>query len=179
MIQFCIFGGHSGELSPDRKIYITICGGCELKRPTLARQVIQARRAGRANGMEAASQRGYLFVTLFGGTGLKAPTLAEEFLDLQDALQSGLITLDDWDWAITQLASYDGTKYATLTLCGGFEAVELPEEDEELDALAVNNYVGRVPEMAAKMLQLGVGQAGSNRSAIVRQAVAAARMAPA
>ena len=54
---------------------------------------------------------------------------------------------------------------------------ELPDEDEELDAMALNNYVGRVPEPAVKMLQLGVGQSGSNRTAVVRQAVATAQTA--
>ena len=177
MVHFCMFGGHEGELDPNKKVCITIFGGCELKRPTVAKQILDMRR----NAEEHPHRRGsgHFFVTVFGSTELKSPTLAEEYIDLQDALQSDLLKLEDWDWAIAQLAANDAYRIGSFTLFGGFGSSELPSENEELDAMALNNYVGRVPEPAVKMLQLGVGQAGSNRTAVIRQAVATAQAATA
>ncbi len=173
MVHFCMFGGQEGEIAAGRKLYITIFGGCELKRPTIAKQILEMRR----QGDRQRPRHAHFFVTIFGATELKSPTLAEEYIDLQDALQGGLIKIEEWDWAIAQLAANESYSIGSFTLFGGFGAAELPSEDEELDAMALNNYAGRVPEPAVKMLQLGVGQGGSNRTAIVRQAVATAQVA--
>ncbi len=174
MLHFCVFGGHSGELAPGRRVFFTLFGACELKRQTLAKQVLEMRARG--GGVQRQPRGQHVFITVFGGTELKAPTLAEEFIDLQDALTSGLIKPEEWDWAVTQLASSESHSVGSFTLFGAFEASTLPTEEEELDAMALSNYVGRVSETAVQMLRLGVGQTGSNRSAVVRQAVAAARL---
>jgi len=174
MVHFCVFGGHSGELAPGRRVYVTLFGGCELKRPTLAKQVLEMRSRG---GVQQAPRGQHVFITICGATELKVPTLAEEFIDLQDALTSGLIKPEEWDWAVSQLAAVETRSVGSFTLFGAFESSTLPEEDEELDALALSSYVGRLSEAAVQMLRLGVGQSGSNRSAVVRQAVASARLA--
>ena len=39
-----VFGSHEGPLSAEKKCCFTVFGSCELKRPTLARQMITALR---------------------------------------------------------------------------------------------------------------------------------------
>ncbi len=168
MIHFCICGGHEGEMTSDKRIYITICGGCELKRPTLARQLIEMRE----RGSKADPSRWRFFFTLFGATELKAPTLAEEFLDLQDAVRAGLLTVDEWDRGIGRLRTMDGLNASSFTLCGGFSTNELPTEDEELDRLALNRHMGHISDSAGRALMLAVGHDGSQRPAAIRRAMA-------
>ena len=175
MVHFCIFGAHEGQLTATRKLYVTVFGSCILKRPTIARQIVDMRQ----RNSQSFSRKAQFFVTIFGGTELKSPTLAEEYVDLQDAVSAGLIKLEEWDVGIAQIAANDSYAIGSLTLFGGFGAAELPSEDEELDAMALGNYAGRVPTPAVNMLQLGVGQGGSNRSAIIRQAIATAQTATA
>ncbi len=175
MIHFCIFGAHEGELSPDKRVYVTIFGGCDLKRPTIARQIIELRRRG--NSAEAAPLR--VFITLFGATELKAPTLCEEYLDLQDGLRAGLLTLEEWDRAVAQVGVASSLRVSSFTMFGGFGSNELPSEDEELDRIALNNHLGQIPETAGKALMMAVGQDGSQRPAAVRQAIAVAQTAAA
>jgi hypothetical protein len=168
MLHFCIFGAHEGELSSDKRVYITICGGCELKRPTLARQLIEQRE----RGSKADPGRWRFFFTLFGATELKAPTLAEEFIDLQDALRAELLTVDEWDRGIARLRTMEGLSAASFTVCGGFSTNELPTEDEELDRLALNKHLGNISDSAGRALMLAVGHDGSQRPTAVRRAVA-------
>lgn len=171
MIHFCIFGGHEGMINSDNRLYVTLFGGSELRVPTVARQIIEARREGRT---DKSSHRCY-FITIFGGTALRAPTLAEEYLELSEALRSGMITLQDWDLAVGRLGARESIRYGSFTFCGGFEGNELPSDDEELDGLALNQHLGQIPDSVGKLLMLGVGQKGLSRPAIVRQAIASAR----
>ncbi len=175
MIQFCMFGGHGGELSHDKRVYVTIFGACELKRPTIARQIIELRQ--RSNSGKAAPMR--FFITLFGGTEVAAPTLCEEYLDLQDGLRSGLLTLEEWDRTVAHVGVASSLRVSSFTLFGGFSSSELPSEDEELDRLALNHHLGQIPETAGKALMMAVGQDGSQRPAAVRQAIAVAQTAAA
>ena len=175
MVHFCIFGAHEGRLTTGRKLYVTVFGACELTRPTIAKQIVEMRR----QDSRSLTRKAQFFVTIFGGTDLKSPTLAEEYVDLQDALSAGLIKLEEWDVGIAQITANDSYAVGSLTLFGAFCAAELPSENEELDAMALSNYAGRVPTSAVNMLQLGVGQGGSNRSAIIRQAIATAQTATA
>lgn len=175
MFHFCIFGGQGGELSPDKKVYVTIFGACELKRPTVARQIIEMRQASRQPDRHPMR----FFLTVCGATELQAPTLAEEYIDLQDALRAGLLTLEEWDRSVARIGSSDDFRASSFTLLGGFSTSELPSEDEELERLALNRHLGTIPEPASRALMLAVGRGGSQRPAAVRQAVAAARVVPA
>jgi hypothetical protein len=94
MVQVTIFGGHDGRLRYDKWLYITLFGGCELVRPTVARQILMSRQAA---SPERPKQRKPFFLTLFGGAEITSPTLAEEFIDLRELISSGLLTLSDWD----------------------------------------------------------------------------------
>lgn len=175
MISFCMFGAQGGQFSPDKRVYITVFGSCELKRPTIARRVVE----GKDHDSTRDKPRTQYFVTIFGTTELKTPTLAEEYIDLQDALRSGMITMDDWDRAVTRFGGLDRWRSASFTLFGSFGGDELPSEEEELDALALNRHLGHIPDEAGKLLILAMGQSGSQRPAAVRQALATAAATPA
>jgi len=43
MIQFCIMSGYEGRVRPERKVYVTLMGACDLKRSTVARQILAQR----------------------------------------------------------------------------------------------------------------------------------------
>ncbi len=168
MFHFCIFGGHEGQLVSEKKVYVTLFGGCELKQPTLAKRIIEGRRL-RSAGMPSRNQS--FFITLFGGTSIKLPTLSEEYMDLRDSIRAGLLTLEEWDAGIPEVAN-ESTSFGSFTAFGGFEAAELPSEQEEVEGLAIQRHLGHIPESAGKTLEFGVGQGGSNRTAVIRQAAA-------
>lgn len=169
MFHFCIFGGHEGELNTTKRVFVTAFGGCELRRPTLARQLVVARRQGGTRTGGTA-----FFLTLFGGTELTVPTLTEEFLDLQEAVRAGFLTIEEWDRHVAQFGLYDHRSYASFTAFGGFDGEALPEEDSELDRLALARHVGAIPDRAADVLMLAVGERGPQRSKAIRQAYASA-----
>ena len=168
MIHLCMFGGHGGELSPGKRLYLTAFGGAELKRPTIARQIIEQRRGG------AVQPRSVFCITLFGATTIQAPTLAEEYLDLQDALRGGLFSLEDWDRAIAALGAANNLRIGSFTVFGGFDGAAVPDEDAELERLAVARQTGRISDDASHHLTLAIGEAGAHRPAAVRQAMGAA-----
>lgn len=168
MIHVTIFGGHEGYLQPDKRFYLTVFGGCELKRPTVARQLLVQRQAGRNPQID----RKPFFLTLFGASGTKAPTLAEEFIDLREMIGSGLLAPADWERSVIELGQTEGA-LASFTIFGGFDECELPSEDEEIDSIAVQRHLGNIPESAGQVLQYGIGRHGAERTAAVRRAITA------
>jgi len=169
MIHFCVCGGHDGQLSADKKVYVTIFGACELKRPTLAKQVIEMRRRADAGLPQPGS---HFFVTICGATEIKSPTLAEEYLDFKDAITANLFTMEDWNAALARFSGNGGVQTASFTLCGAFSANELPSENEEVEGLALNRHLGHIPDGASTMLEMAVGQGGSQRASLIGRAFA-------
>jgi hypothetical protein len=169
MIHVTIFAGHEGRLQPNKRLYLTLFGGCELVRPTIARELLtqrQARRDPRPAGPKA------FFLTIFGGMEIKAPSLAEEFIDLREMIGSGLLTMEEWERSMVDLERNDGA-IASLTLFGSCNECKLPSENEEVDSLAVQRHLGNIPESATQVLQYGIGQRGVERSATLRRALLA------
>ena len=169
MIQVTIFAGHDGRFRFDKWFYLTLFAGCDLIRPTIARQLLIQRQA--QHGPPPPNRKPF-FLTVFGGVSLKSPTLAEEFIDLREMINTGLFSLQEWDRSLALLDRADGG-IASLTLFGGFDECELPSENEEVDALAVQRHLGNIPEGAGQALQYGVGQHGAERTATVRRAILA------
>jgi len=167
MIHFCMFGGHKGRISSGEMIYVSIFGGCELKQPTLARRIAETRRRQSAG---SPVRRRNFFINIFGGASITHPTLAEEYLDLQDALRSGIFTLSEWDMEVAQLCS-ESVTCGSFSFCGGFDGDRLPSDQEEIEGLALNRHLGHITSDAGKALECGIGQAGAQRVAVVRQAV--------
>ena len=168
MIHLCLFGGQGGQLSAEKKVYLTLFGGCDLRWPTIAKQMVDMRQSGKSG----TSSPTHVFITLFGGTDVTAPTLAQEYLDLQSTLRGNQLTLDDWDRSIVQVGGL--RRNASLTLFGGFDGDNLPSEDDELEDLALNRHLGYITEQASELLMQAIGQRGSSRGAVVRQAIAVA-----
>jgi hypothetical protein len=167
MLQLCIFGGYEGPLSPDKKVFFTLFGGCTLHRPTLARQLLTARSTlqGRAPAPKM------IVLTVFGNTAVICPTLAEEFIDLREAVNGGALNMGHWDAYMAELDRWQSAALLSLTLFGGFDEAKLPSDEDEINALALQRHFGNVGEAAGRILEMGVGQSGSQRRAIVQQAV--------
>ena len=92
MIQVCIMGGHDGLIRPEKKVYLTLFGGCDLKRQTVARQIL-ARRQQERDGQKHPPRQ--FFLTICGGVDITCPTLAEEFLDLRQMMDAGALAFED------------------------------------------------------------------------------------
>jgi len=170
MFQFCIMGGQESKIRPEPKVYVTFLGGCELKRGTLARQIL-AQRQRRRDGKDVPPKQ--FFLTIMGGTVIKYPTLAEEFLDLQQLIRAGELSVSDWDHALADLGRLD-VVIVSFTLMGGFSECELPSESEEIDSLALQRHLGNISADAGAVLQHGIGQRDAERHTVIRRALKSA-----
>ncbi len=169
MIQFCIMGGYEGRVRPEKKIYVTLMGACELKRSTVARQIL----AQRINEREGRTRPPHqFFLTIMGGSEIMCPTLAEEFIDLREMINSGSLSMDDWDRAMADLGRSDVT-IASFTFMGGFAENEVPSEEQEIESLAVQRHLGTISDSAGQVLQFGVGKRDGERRATLRRAILA------
>ncbi len=166
MVHFCIFGGYEGPLSPEKKCCFTLFGGCALRRPTLARQLIAARQIRDGN----APIPKLVFITIFGATEIKCPTLAEEFLDLREAVATGALDPAQWDFYLAELDRWQSSAVMALTLFGAFSESELPAEKDEIESLALQRHLGQIDDDSGRILEMGIGQNGAQRRAIIRQA---------
>jgi hypothetical protein len=166
MLQLCMFSGFEGPLTAERKCYFTMFGGCELRRPTLARQLLAARNP----SGEPLPQPRIVFITVFGGTSIQYPTLAEEYLDLREAIDHGHLDAARLDFYNNEIDRWTSSAFLTLTLFGGFDESELPAEEEELDAIALQRHLGRIGSTSSRILESGVGMRGAQRRAIVQHA---------
>lgn len=169
MIQFCIMSGYEGLIRQEPKIYVTFMGGCDLKRETVARQILTQRLHEREGKKHPPRQ---FFLTVMGGVDITCPTLAEEFIDLREMINSGAISMDDWDRAMTDLGRSD-VSISSFTLMGGFSGNELPTENQEIESLAVQRHLGTISDSAGQVLQFGVGRPDAERRATLRQAILA------
>ncbi len=167
MIQVCIMSWHEGYLASDKKVYLSLMGGCGLIGPTLARQIVTKRERERNGSARPPRQ---FFLTIMGAAEITAPPLAQEFLDLRDLLSSGAISMTDWDRAGGD-AGHADVSIGSLTLMGHFSDRELPSEDDEINALALQRHLGHITEAQGQVLQCGIGQRGAERRATVRRAV--------
>ncbi len=167
MIQVCILGGHDGLIRPEKKIYLTLFGGCDLKRQTVARQIL-ARRQQERDGQKHPPRQ--FFLTICGGVDIICPTLAEEFLDLRQMMDAAALSMHEWDRAMVDLSQTDVT-IASFTLMGGLSECELPPESDEIESLALQRHLGNISESAGQVLQYGIGQRDGERRATIRRAI--------
>lgn len=167
MLQFCMFGGYEGVLGAQRRCFVTLFGGCVLKAPTLARQLVAANRG----EIRSQQQSRQVFITLFGATEIKLPTLAEEFIDLREAVQAGALDINRWSEYVNELDHVHANGFFTFTLFGGLSEMELPSEDEEVESLALHRHFGNIGEDSGRVLEMGVGQNGVNRRTVIQQAL--------
>ena len=138
--------------------------------PALARQLLAMRRENRAEARPGRK----VIITIFGGTDITSPPLAEEFIDLREAVRSGALDPNRWDDYMTELAHAEPKTIMSFTLFGGFDEANLPDEDEEVESLALQRHLGNVSEESGRVLEMGVGQGGAQRRAVIHQAVVTA-----
>ncbi len=167
MIQFCIMSGQESKIRPEAKVYVTLMGGMELKRDTLARQILSQRQRQRQGQIAPPKQ---FFLTIMGATEVTCPTLAEEFIDLQQLMRTGELTMADWDRAMTDLGRLD-VSISSFTLMGGFSENELPSESAEIDSLALQRHLGNITADAGEVLKHGIGQRDAERHVVIRRAL--------
>jgi hypothetical protein len=185
MLQLCVFGSYEGSLVPERRAYFTMFASSALRRPTLARELLALRQTAPdcpqpaspggppPTGNPLAAPGRNVIITVFGSTELKYPTLAEEFIDLREAVRSGALDLRQWDTYLPALTQWQRSTYLSFTLFGSFNEAVLPTEDEEIESLALHRHLGSIPDVGGQVLETGVGQSGSQRRAIIHQAVRA------
>lgn len=166
MIQFCIMGGQEAVIQPEPKIFFTLMGACELRRETLARRLLAQRQRQR----EGRSVPRQFFVTIMGATEITCPTLADEFIDLQQLIRSGELSMADWDRATADLSRID-VSIGSFTLMGGFSECEIPSEAQEIDSLALQRHMGNITREASEVLQHGIGKRDGERHATLRRAL--------
>ncbi len=170
MIQVCIMSGHEGRLRAEKKLYITLMGGTELNRPTLAKQILMQRQQEKdVREGKPAGQR-HFFLTIMGATEILLPTLAEEFIDMHETFRTGILAVEEWDRCVALLGKSD-YGIASFTLMGGFSETTLPAEEKEIETLALHRHLGTIPETAGRILEFGIGQRDAERWATVRRAV--------
>ncbi len=169
MLQLCVFGSQAGPLVMEKRCYLTVFGSCELRRPTLARQIASTQAV--SNGKAPESKM--IFLTVFGGTRIICPTLAEEYVDLRAAIESGHLELGRWESYLVELEKWQSSAYLSLTLFASLEDAHLPSEDQEVETLALQRHFGRIGEQAGRILEMGVGQRGAARRSIIQEAVLA------
>lgn len=167
MIQFCVMGGHDGKIRPNKKVFVTLMGACDVYRPTLARQILESRQNGTKPGQHQSWQ---FFLTIMGVTDINSPTLAEEFVDLHELLRQGVITPRDVDQAVGEMAHL-GPSVSSFTIMGGFSEVEVPDEEAEVESLALQQHIGNISARVAEVLQLGIGKKDGERRSTIRNAI--------
>lgn len=170
MVQVTIFAGHEGQLREGQIFYLTIFGACELTVPTSAKLALAQRERERQHRHD---RRKPFFLTLFGGVEIKLPTIAEEFLDLRQMIDSGLLTMEDWERSMALSAVGEGT-VSSFTMFAGFEEGKLPSENSEIDSLALHRHLGNISEASSQVLQYCIGQPEIERRAALRRALLAA-----
>ena len=191
MIKVTVFSGHDGHLRTDIAFYLTLFGGVDLVRPTVARQILSTKepqppspvvgerdgglvgRAEKALFGKPPSQRKThrpFFLTIFGAVDIKSPTLAAEFMDLREMVRGGSLTLDEWDRSIAML-THESFSPSSFTLFGGFDECCLPSESDEVDSLALQQHMGNISSKSGQVLQMGIGRHEAERIATVRRAI--------
>ena len=171
MVQVTIFAGHEGQLRQDQVFYLTIFGGCELTVPTGAKLALARRDQERQQHHHI--RRKPFFLTVFGSVEIKLPTIAEEFLDLHQMIESGLLSMEDWERSMAHVAAGDRS-VSSFTMFGGFEEGKLPSENSEIDSLALHRHLGNISEASSQVLQYCIGQPEIERRAALRRALLAA-----
>ena len=164
-LQANILSGGEGQFLYERRVYLTLLGNCTLAGPTFAQRILATRKASDGQTLEQPH-----FVTILGAVSIKCPTVAEEYIHARELLSNGSLTLAEWDRVAGNMEATDIAP-SGVTLLGGFNANELPTENEEVDALAMHRHVGNISPEAFEVLKLGIGQRFAQRRATIRRAL--------
>lgn len=183
MFHFTIFGGSEVTLSGTCKIIVTIFGGTDIRKPTLAKRLMQEKLSYQAEaetapkpatigdllmGLSRPRRRGHFILTMFGAAEIKPPSLAEEFIDMRELIASGLVGESTWDQLVGrlyQMGDMDGISSCTLFGAMGEEPLADEEEIKRIQSArelglitsdeerALRSVVGRDPQQVRMLLR--------------------------
>ncbi len=175
MFHYTIFAGSEAQMSPKGFTAVTLFGGAELKRPTLAQRVLTLED-------EEPSSDGWwtrltdpsrnTVLTMFGSTELLQPTLMEEYSALRSLISTGVLTPADLQTRLrTLLAREKKQDMTTITLFGAFEDT-MPSRKRQLKALAQGEKAGLIPPNHRQRLDEVADAAPANGVEVLGQLVA-------
>lgn len=148
MFHFCLFAGTEGEMPPIGLTALTIFGGTELRRPTLAREILvhratRGRTRRRWTWLFGSEEN--LVISVFGATSLVEPTLAEEYAAMLALVRSGQVTKEELPALLDGIeAQANGrNSYRSFTLFGACvtHRRSATKERKALDAAVANGGI--------------------------------------
>ncbi len=184
MFHFTLFGGSEVKLDGSSKLVVTMFGGTDLHRQTLAKRIMREKQlaehearlsrehntAGLAAFQASRRARNTAFVlTMFGAVEIKPPSLTEEFMDMRELIASGLVSESEWDQLVGRLyESGDQESCASLTMFGSLEDSKL-SEDEELKKIKSAQELGILTPDEELALRAVVGRDANQVRMLLRQ----------
>ena len=175
-MNFNIFGISEAEITTSGFTSLTIFGGTELRRQTVAERIMRRRAGGgRKPGLweRLVGRDRPLAITVCGITTIVSPTIIEEYSAVRSLLDSGTITVEECRALVGSLASPDSREEITMvTLFGGcgFETVS---EKKQRKALDLAERSGAISSRTRGELEQAIGCPDRAATGIVARAAMA------
>ncbi len=146
MFHFTMFGGSEAQITTANMTAITIFGGADLKRPTLAQRVLQLAASEdpeSESSIRRPGPRSFAF-TMFGGTDVKHPLLMEEYSAIHGLVATQLLRREEIQSMIAEILAQDAHyKVGSFTLFGGFSD-KRPNRKAQFRALREGEEAGLI-----------------------------------
>lgn len=195
MLHFTIFGASKVNLHGGGQFILTLFGGTEVRKQTLAKRLLQQKHLLNSSqspanadqvrnvdkvlsflqgnypaGRRGAEKRRTAFLlTIFGVVEIKPPTIAEEFMDMRELVSSGLISNAEWDQLVGQLYQVDELdSISSFTLFAGMGEERLDDE-EELKKIHSAGELGLISKDEEIALRSVVGRDSQQVRMLLRQ----------
>ncbi len=173
MFHVTVFGATEGVLPLSDFVSLTVFGGTELVRPTLAQRMLRLKEI--RNRPQNFWRRVFqldknIIVTVFGGTEIHAPTVMDEYADLRRVLSSGALSAEEGKKLLAEIAEKGGSHdlFSALTLFGGC-TVERPKPAVEKKALEAGRQAGLIGDREQSVLEQVVGRSESAVAGVLGQ----------
>jgi hypothetical protein len=148
MFHVTLFSGTTADAAPAGFTALTLFGGADLRRPTLAAELLHLKDGPRSRRwlQTLLGTDHNLILTLFGATVLRAPTLVEEYAALAALLRTGAVSRQECHELVDRLATAPSqiSTYRTLTLFGTC-MTRYPSQAKERKALEAAAASGTLP----------------------------------
>lgn len=194
MVHFTIFGGSEVTLGSGGKCIVTLFGGTDVRKPTLAKRLMQEKHLLSSHqaapgkdlknvdkvlmflgGNYPAGQpgsrrsRSNFILTICGGVEIKPPSIAEEFMDMRELMSSGLISEAEWDQLVGRLYQMgEMDSISSFTLFGAMGEGSLSEE-EEIKKIHSARELGLIDTEEERALRSVVGRDPQQVRMLLRQ----------
>lgn len=148
MFHYTIFGGSHARMAPRAFWAVTVFGGTELTRPTLAQRVLDLEERDSEGPKRFwdrfSNPRDNFILTLFGATVVTEPTLMEEYSALRSLLATGALTGAEIQQRLFRIMTQEREQeLTTLTLFAGFHDSR-PSRKKQLAALRDGEKAGLI-----------------------------------